>query len=157
MSCDSSGRPHYPPTEEVVLARSAYARAGGTFQHYLPHAEKAGALLGYGVVRKTKPAAKGPAGAGDRIGAPKPAMPGSLFDGISKSTNVADGFVQGRLVRWAFLYSANRSVFHWFAKCLQSGWAGSPSSKPWRSSARETVDRLLNYGGEQASQAFRAR
>ena len=152
MSCDLSGRPHYPPTEEVVLARSAYSRAGGAFQQYLPHAEKAGALLGYSVVRKTKPAAKGPAGAGDRIGATKPAMPGSLFDGISKSTNAADGFVQGGLVSWAFLYGTNRSVFHWFAKCLQSGWAGLP----WRLSARETVDRLLNYGGEQARQAVRA-
>ena len=83
--------------------------------------EKAGALLGYTMVRKTKPAAKGPAGAGGGIGAPKPAIPDPLPDGIPKSTNVADEFAQGGWVSWALFYGTNLSVFHWFAKCLKSG------------------------------------
>ena len=36
---DLRGRPHFPPKEQAVLARSAYFPAGSTFQQYLPHLE----------------------------------------------------------------------------------------------------------------------
>ena len=43
---DLRGRPRVPPTEEAVLAWSAYFSAGWTFQQYLPHLETARFFLG---------------------------------------------------------------------------------------------------------------
>ena len=45
--CELSGRHHFPPTEEAVLARPAYFGAGRTFQMHPPHLEKACVVMGH--------------------------------------------------------------------------------------------------------------
>ena len=80
--CVVRGRRHIPPSKGAVLARSAYPSARRTSQQYRPRLNRACSLLGYGVGRKTKAAsqaAEGLARSGDRIRAPKPAVPRGLF------------------------------------------------------------------------------
>ena len=80
--CELSGRLHFPPTEEAVLAWSAYNAAGRTFRMYLPHPEKACITMGLNLDWKTRAvtqAAKGLARAGGRIHEPKPAVSKSLI------------------------------------------------------------------------------
>ena len=95
--CETSGRQHFPPAEEVVLAWSAYCAAGGTFQMYLPQLEIACFLSGHDLSLKTRAvtqAAQGLARAGDRIREPKPAAPKALFVKIASRRGSTDPFAQ---------------------------------------------------------------
>ena len=80
--CEFSGRQHFPPTEEAVLAWSALFAARRTFQMYLPHLEKACSMMGRNLnweTRAATQAAKGSARAGGRIHGPKPAVSKELL------------------------------------------------------------------------------
>ena len=113
--CQNSGRQHFPPTEEAVLAWSAYFGAGRTFQMYLPHLEKACSMLGYDLSWKTRAvvqAAKGLAKAGDRIHEPKPAVSKALFVRIMNRNPINEPFVQAVWVSWMFLLRVQ-------SECLQ--------------------------------------
>ena len=113
--CELTGRQHFPPTEEAVLAWSAYFGAGRTFQMYLPHLEKACIMMGHSLSWKTRAvtqAAKGLAKAGDRIQEPKPAVSKALFMKIISRNPMNAPFVQAVWVSWIFLLRVQ-------SECLQ--------------------------------------
>ena len=101
-----TGREHFAPSEEVVLARPVYISAGRILQMYLQHLEKARLLLGRSLEWRTKavvPAARGLARAVNRIREPKPAVSQALFAKIVSSNPFSDALVQAVWVFWAFL------------------------------------------------------
>ena len=104
--CELTGCERFPPSEEAVLAGSAYVSAGRTFQMYLPRLGKACILLGHGLTRKTKAvaqAARGLAKAGDRIQEPKPAVSRALFVKIASRYPLTDAITQAMWASWVFL------------------------------------------------------
>ena len=104
--CELTGREHFPPTEEGVLAWSAYFSGGRTFQMYLPHLEKACVLVGHDLSWKTKAvvqAARGLAKAGDRIHEPKPAVSRALFSRMISRCPLDDAMIQAIWISWLFL------------------------------------------------------
>ena len=80
--CDLQGAPHFPPTEDAVLARLAYFPAGRALRRCSTHPEKAifflGRDLSWGAGAAAQ-AAKGLSKAGDILCAPKPVVAGKLF------------------------------------------------------------------------------
>ena len=75
--CELTAREHFSPSDEEVLAWSAYFSAGRTFRAYLPRLGEARILLGRSLEWKTKPAmqaARSLARAGGRVHGPKPAV-----------------------------------------------------------------------------------
>ena len=76
-SCDVTARPHIPPAEEGLLARSSFFGAGRSFKIYVAHLEEACLLLEVGASWNSKAvtvADYGLAGAGERSFSPRPAI-----------------------------------------------------------------------------------
>ena len=70
-------QPHFPPTEEGVLARSGFFGAGGSFKIYVAHIENARLFLGVRAIWKTGAVAAagyGLAKEGRRSFSPRPAI-----------------------------------------------------------------------------------
>ena len=101
-----AGRRHFPPSEAVVLARSAFFPGRRTSQQYLPRSEEVRSIFGDGIEWKTNAAAQaagGPARTGDRIRARKPAVSRGPFVEILSGDPVSDEFAQAARVSWTFL------------------------------------------------------
>ena len=113
-SYELSGQRHCPPTEEAVLAWSAYYAAGRTSQIYLPRLAKARISPGRAPrlnTRAAAQAAKGLARTGDRVREPKPAVSGALLFKIASRRPLADPLAQAIWVSWAFLSRAQSERF----------------------------------------------
>ena len=77
LFCDALSRPHFPPTEEEVLAWSSFFATGKTFRIYVARHEKARLLLGINTSWKSKAvtlAGQGLVKAGGRTASPRPAL-----------------------------------------------------------------------------------
>ena len=101
----ATGRPHFPPTEEGVLAWSSFSTTERSFQIYTAHLEQAGALLGLSISSKTRAvatASHGLAKAGDRTSCPRPAVTREHLSQITLSKGRDDAIAVVALSSWAF-------------------------------------------------------
>ena len=106
FSCEVAARPHFPPTEGGVLARSSFFGAGGSFKIYVAHLEKARLPLGVDASWKSKAVATAGHGlsrAGDRSFPPRPAISGSLLCELVMSRPPQDDLALISLIGWPFL------------------------------------------------------
>ena len=91
------------------MARSAYFTAGRRLQQFLPHSEKERILPGRGLDWKPKAVSRAARG---RLGAPKAAVPRSLFVGRVDGDPLPNASAQSDWVSWTFLLRASQNTSH---------------------------------------------
>ena len=106
LFCDTTSRPHFPPSEEGVLAWSSFFAPGRTFSIYVSHLEKACALIGVGLAWRTKAvtiASHGLAKSGDNAFAPRPAITTRQLVQLINTRGLGGSLARIALLSWVFL------------------------------------------------------
>ena len=106
LFCDTTGRPHFPPTEEATLARSSFFGAGRSFNIYVAHLEKACPLLGVSTSWKSRAvqtAGFGLPEAGGRPHSPRPAVTNDQLIQLILSSGWQNKRATLARLSWAFL------------------------------------------------------